>query len=481
MLETTIDLRRRGLLVHAGTAVAAAGAGSAYWFAAPDVQAVVYALVVALPVLTFGLALRSRHVADRLPWAIAVVGLLLLLAIPVLAPGWIVGSHLGQAEGSVVDVTMSVAHGLFLTGTAMALRRRAATDPGGLIDAALFGLCSGGPLWVWVVEPHLPAGAPAVGQILLLTDLLVLCGVTAGLLRIGAAGRLGRPTIAYLLLTSLLTLAAMVVGTLSPGSTWAAELLLGAFLTIAAAPIHPGAAAVTRPLPEARAVTSRPRLGWLAAALSVNPLISTVQAVRGEDSAGLLLPIATLLVIPLVVLRIVQLTAQRDRAELTLAYHATHDELTGLYNRRHVTAAVDRALADGEACAVLLCDLDRFKPVNDEYGHPAGDEVLRVIARRLTGAVRDADVVGRLGGDEFVVLCPGVTEAEASELKARITAAVREPIAIPGAVVSVGVTIGVAHAGPGSAIGRDRLVGLADAAMYAGKAAEAGTPARPRA
>ena len=283
MLETTIDLPRRGLLVHAGTAVAAAGAGSVYWFAGPDVRATVYAVVVALPVLTFGVALRSRQGADRRPWAIAVLGLLLLLAIPVLAPGWLAGGHLGQAEGSLVDVTMWAAHGLFLTGTAMALRRRAATDPGGLIDAALFGLCSGGPLWVWVVQPHLPAGATAVGQIMLLADVLVLCGVTAGLLRIGAAGRPGRPTLAYLLLTSLLTLAAMVVATLSPGNVWSAELLLGAFLTIAAAPIHPSAKAITRPLPAAGPVTSRPRLGWLAAALSVNPLILTVQAVRVEE------------------------------------------------------------------------------------------------------------------------------------------------------------------------------------------------------
>ena len=468
-----LPIAARAWLVHAGTGTAAACAGTAYWFAGPAGRVAVYTTVVALPLLTFVLALVTGHLRDRRPWIIAVLGLVVLLGVQVCLPGWIGGRHLGQADGSPADVAASGAHALFLAGTLMALRRRVSTDPGGIIDAALFGLCSGGPLWVWLVQPHLPAGVSAAGQMLLLADLLVLCAVAAGLIRIGRVGRPGRASIGYLFGTAVLTVAGNVTATLAPGSPWSAELLVGAYLMLAAAPIHPGAPAITRPLPVAVVATGGPRLRWVAAALSVNPLIATVQAMRGETSASLLLPIGTLLVIPLVVLRIRQLTAQRDRAERTLAHHATHDELTGLYNRRHITAVIDQAIAEGDRdLAVLVCDLDRFKPVNDAYGHPAGDEVLRVIATRLTGVIRAGDVVGRLGGDEFVVLCPGGTPADAEQLTARLTAAVRQPIAVPGGVVTVGVTVGAAYARPGVPVDRDVLVGRADAAMYAGKTAD---------
>jgi diguanylate cyclase (GGDEF)-like protein len=183
-----------------------------------------------------------------------------------------------------------------------------------------------------------------------------------------------------------------------------------------------------------------------------------------------------LLVVPLVLLRIRHLSAQRDRAEQTLAYHATHDELTGLYNRRHITAEIDRALAEVargslDEVTILLCDLDGFKPVNDRYGHPAGDAVLKAVAGRLTAAVRQGDLVGRLGGDEFLIVCRGGPGPAAAELTARIAEAIGAPFPLPEGVVSVGVTTGLAQARPGQTTDRDVLIGLADAAMYAGKAA----------
>jgi diguanylate cyclase (GGDEF)-like protein len=458
-------------MVHAGLLVITAGAGTAYALAGPTGRVGVYTAVVALPVVMFLAAMITGHLADRLPWGLATAGLVVLLAIQLRWPDWIAGPHLGQAEGSAADIALWGAHGLFLAGVSLALRRRATSDPGGIIDAALFGLCAGGPLWVWVVHPQLPPGASALGQVMLLADLLIMGAVVAGLIRIGLLGKPGRATIGYLVLTSALTMGATMIAALAPGSLASALVMLTAYLTMAAGAIHPGAPEITRPLPVVEESSGRYRLSWMAAALSVNPAIAAVQTIRSEGSANLLLPIGTLLVIPLVVARIRQLTVQRDAAEKTLAYHATHDELTGLFNRRHVSSEIDRALAGGtsESLTVLLCDLDRFKPINDEYGHPAGDEVLRVVAHRLSGTVRDGDVVGRLGGDEFVVLCPGLTEAEAAELKTRIAATVGEPITVPGGRVDVGVTIGAAHSTPASPVTRETLIGLADMAMYAGK------------
>jgi diguanylate cyclase (GGDEF)-like protein len=470
--------------VHAVTAALLLGVGIAYAAAGPGGRPVVYTLVSGLPIVTFLAALASGHLPDRRPWLIAVVGLVLLFAGQLIWPGWMNGPHLGRAQGSTLDLMQSGAHMFFLVGTAAAIRRRASADPGGIIDAALFGLCAGGPLWEWVVQPYLPPQALPAGQTLLLADLLVLGGVIGCVVRIGLMARPGRGSLGYLLVTGVLTLAATVTGTLTagPGTVWSAALMLSAYVTLAAAPLLPDAPSVTAP-PGTAQITRRQRLGWLAAALSANPLIAAVQVLRGNESASLLLPVGTLLVVPLVLLRFRHLSAQRDRAEQTLAYHATHDELTGLYNRRHIAAQIDRALAEVdrgalEEVTILLCDLDGFKPVNDRYGHPAGDAVLKTVAARLCAAVRGDDLVGRLGGDEFLILCRGPLDPDATALTARITEAVRAPVALPAGVVSVGVTTGLAQGRPGGTTDRDVLIGLADAAMYAGKAARGRDPRR---
>jgi diguanylate cyclase (GGDEF)-like protein/PAS domain S-box-containing protein len=147
------------------------------------------------------------------------------------------------------------------------------------------------------------------------------------------------------------------------------------------------------------------------------------------------------------------------------------DELTDLPNRRSFFDAI-AVSAHG---AILYCDLDRFKPVNDQYGHPAGDEVLRQVARRLRETVRTGDTVARIGGDEFAIICPGSTAEDAKALAERLRAAVASPIDIGPALVQVGISVGIAHT-------MDRLdaasVAAADRDLYAAKAARrAGHPA----
>ncbi|HEV2360478.1 MAG TPA: sensor domain-containing diguanylate cyclase [Acidimicrobiales bacterium] len=143
---------------------------------------------------------------------------------------------------------------------------------------------------------------------------------------------------------------------------------------------------------------------------------------------------------------------------------ANRDTLTGLFNRR----VFFERLAGAGPGAILYCDLDHFKPINDELGHSAGDSVLKVAARRISGCVRGNDVVARLGGDEFAVLCEGAGLEEASEIAYRILSAVSEPIALEGQQVSVGVTIGLALGV--SALSGD-TVERADRALREGKAA----------
>ena len=155
---------------------------------------------------------------------------------------------------------------------------------------------------------------------------------------------------------------------------------------------------------------------------------------------------------------------------------ALTDELTGLYNRRYLFAHLDETIArintEGVGAALLLFDIDHFKRVNDTYGHPTGDEVLRQIARRAQDSVRSDDLVARLGGEEFAVVMPETGLAIASAVAARLRLAVAaKPFVLPGAsgeldvTISIGVT--VANAGYED---RDQFLKRADDALYEAKA-----------
>jgi diguanylate cyclase (GGDEF)-like protein len=161
---------------------------------------------------------------------------------------------------------------------------------------------------------------------------------------------------------------------------------------------------------------------------------------------------------------------QKARLLETVRHQATHDALTGLPNRVLFLDTLERALAEsrpGSPVAVLFCDLDRFKVVNDTLGHAAGDELLRQVAARLRAAVRPGDTVGRLSGDEFAVILPGVADpADAAALADRVVACFAAPFRLDGAETRVGTSVGVAVHDPRDRTSADELLRRADAAMY---------------
>ncbi|WP_329457233.1 diguanylate cyclase CdgB [Streptomyces sp. NBC_01497] len=131
----------------------------------------------------------------------------------------------------------------------------------------------------------------------------------------------------------------------------------------------------------------------------------------------------------------------------------------------HVTAPVEGAVDEGaKGLAVLFCDLDGFKSINDRFGHNTGDAVLIEVARRLTTGVRDGDTVARLGGDEFVVLADGLGPGDASDLAVRLRNAILPPIRVDGRAVRVGASFGIGWASCGMTV--EEVLKSADQRMY---------------
>ena len=164
---------------------------------------------------------------------------------------------------------------------------------------------------------------------------------------------------------------------------------------------------------------------------------------------------------------------RRRQVEDQLAYQALHDPLTGLANRAKFTDRLGDALArsrrSGAPVAVLFCDLDNLKTVNDELGHHAGDDLLTGIAERFRGSIRPSDTVARFGGDEFVVLCAEMAAPEDAVVVAeRLIAAMARPFNIHGQAVTSSASIGIA-VGSGASTRGEELLADADAAMYAAK------------
>jgi diguanylate cyclase (GGDEF)-like protein len=167
--------------------------------------------------------------------------------------------------------------------------------------------------------------------------------------------------------------------------------------------------------------------------------------------------------------------AAREASDARLKFLAHHDSLTGLYNRAMLEDRLDQALARMERershIALLFCDLDGFKAINDQHGHHAGDAVLRQVAHRLAKGRRKVDTVARLGGDEFVILLTGLNDARtaANLVAQQCLAAINEPFKIEENTLTLGISIGIALHDGGSAVASSYLIAQADIAMYQAK------------
>ncbi len=164
---------------------------------------------------------------------------------------------------------------------------------------------------------------------------------------------------------------------------------------------------------------------------------------------------------------------RRVKAEDEAAQLAFHDPLSGLPNRRlfedRLNRAVERAKRHDESLAVLMVDLDRFKPINDLHGHNAGDRLLRAVTHRMRSVLRAQDTIARFGGDEFAVVETGMMQPQdAVRLARRLIGAMEEPFQLEGGRVTVGLSIGISVF-PADAQESDQLVRRADVALCRAK------------
>ncbi len=172
-------------------------------------------------------------------------------------------------------------------------------------------------------------------------------------------------------------------------------------------------------------------------------------------------------------LRLVKLQNTLLAAQEKLRFQATHDALTGIWNRgallELLRAEVERAQRKAVPLAMLMIDIDHFKRVNDEFGHQGGDMVLQEVARRLAAAVRAYDVIGRYGGEEFMVAAE-LDRTQAEEYAERLRELIAcSPVETSGAAVAVSVTIGVGLSAKDTGYDLAALIQLADSAMYHAK------------
>jgi diguanylate cyclase (GGDEF)-like protein len=173
------------------------------------------------------------------------------------------------------------------------------------------------------------------------------------------------------------------------------------------------------------------------------------------------------------------------RDQQRLSKLATQDALTGLYNRRgfygYLAQWTAYATRYGHALSVLLVDIDRFKSINDRFGHPAGDVALKAVADAMRGAVRTSDLVGRYGGDEFAILAPDTEPVELAQLMERVLAAIRETqLDLGEEEAQLTVSIGGAYVTDGIPVTPEQLLAAADQGLYAAKDAGRDRAAAPR-
>ena len=376
---------------------------------------------------------------------------------------------------SVADVLWLGLYPGLVVGLYLLIRRRTqGHDWGSLVDATTITTGLGLLSWVFLIRPVADDSSMSlVARIVSIAypvgDILVLAMVTR--LLVGAGSR---PLAFRLLAAALLlylagdaTWAVLNYVGVEPGPT-AVKLLqmnfLTAYVLVGAAGLHRSAREVGEPTSQRTLHLSPALLVLLTAASLIAPAILAYQVWHHQVTDGIAIVVGSVALFLLVVTRMAQLLRQIERQSRQLSELTRVDELTGLPNRRawstELPAAIERARRDRVELSIAMLDLDHFKRFNDEYGHQAGDRLLKGATAAWSAQLRAVDQLARYGGEEFIVLLPWATAELATGVLERLRASTPA-----GQTFSAGVATW-----DGTETSED-LIARADQALYQAKAA----------
>jgi diguanylate cyclase (GGDEF)-like protein len=436
--------------------------------------------------------IRRNRPANRTPWIAMAVGQAV----------WVLGDCLSSyyvdiaptdAYPTLADACYLAAYPLLLAALFLLIRDRLPRrDLAGILDSAVVTTGLATLSWCLLARPTFDGIqtsplAASVGAAYPIADILLVGGVVRLLVTPG-----GRTRSFWLLLGAVLALvgadsASTAMSIYSNGAPAYLDVIwLLAYIAWGAAALEPSMRTLSDRSEVPPSAFGPARLTALALATLVAPGILAVEQAAGLPLDVWAVVVGSVLAFLLVVARmgvairdIAAANAAREQLQLDLAYQAAHDPLTDLPNRAQAMTLIDgalrRARRSGAMIALLFVDLDKFKTVNDTFGHRAGDLVLRAAAKRMQTCVRGGDVVARLGGDEFVVLLEPVDhEAEASDVAERIIAAVCAPIEVSDTeAATIGASVGIALSLDAS-VNSELLMHEADTAVYRAKTAGRG-------
>jgi diguanylate cyclase (GGDEF)-like protein len=361
----------------------------------------------------------------------------------------------------------------------MLLRRRADPEDPAWIDAVLAGVTFACMAWTFLVAPAIDRTGESAIQFA--NALLVVVGVVlvALVAQLSLAGGHRAPALWMLVGGAVSLVAADLLYMMCSGDLadvprgYVGTLHTTALLLLGAATLHPSLGALTTPQQRHVRKLSKRRMAGIGVLLLIPVIVATVDPPSGGLDKNVRAVLVVLLVLT-VLFRVVWSSNSRARADAAVRRRATHDALTDLPNRELLTDTItvwgDQATAERQQISLLFLDLDRFKMINDHWGHRVGDELLCAVADRLRTHVRSTDLVCRIGGDEFVIALASPSHSILAESVAgRVLDLFTLPFPLSVGDVVVSASIGVAKAsGSTEAI---ELIRDADTAMYQAKEA----------